>query len=145
MITIYLNILDKLEAYLINNLGFKCKNHILSKELTKEEFMISPVVLNNIVFRRAFSFKPIEAVLEDVLVENYVSDIIMNKALEEIEWTPEERAFFTCQNDSEEEENRAYQCWAEIESWVCLQKITVNPKDLKQCIKDAKNGNKKGK
>ena len=143
MIKLYCDIIEKLENYLVEQLGFVRERSVLKKTLNPDEYRISPTVLNNILNKKIFRRMATSEVLENTLVENYISEVVMEGMTEKIEWTSEEKAFFTAQDDSEAEEERSYQGWSDIEAWVYLQEITIDPKELNEFVKTHKNKTRK--
>ena len=139
MIEIYFNILDKLEQYLVSHLGFIKVGCDFEKTLSPAEYQISPELIERIFKQKPLNRCAALAAIEEILVENYISTAIMESALENIDWAPEEREFFTCgDNPNEAEEQRAYEGWSEIESWAASNTIKVNRKELKEYIKNIK-------
>ena len=126
-------IINKLSHYLINNLGFaKREDGVLTKTLSTEEYTLTPYGAYMIMSGKAFKSLTREEALTQTIIEDYISDVIMDRGLDAIEWTEDERSFFSCSNPEADEceSDEAYERWCEIEEWVSSQNISTNHEEM---------------
>ena len=135
-------IINKLSNYLINDLGFeKGKYGVLNKTLSTKEYTLTPYGAYMIMCGVAFKSLTREEALTQTIIEDYISDVIMDRGLDAIEWTDEERNFFSCSDPDadESESDEAYEHWCEIEEWVSSQNISVVPEEMMEYATELAN------
>lgn len=135
-------IINKLSDYLINDLGFaKGKDGVLNKTLSTKEYTLTPYGAYMIMSGVAFKSLTREEALTQTIIEDYISDVIMDRGLDAIEWTGEERNFFSCSDPDadESESDEAYEHWCEIEEWVSSQNISVVPEEMMEYVTELAN------
>lgn len=133
-------IIDKLSHYLINKLGFvKDDDGILIKTLSPKEYSITPYKAYMVMHGGAFGGLTRECAFRCMITEDYISDVIMDRGLDDIEWTEEERNFFSCSDpDCDElESSEAYEHWCEVEDWVAQQRISTNREEMMEYVTEA--------
>lgn len=137
-------IINKLERYLLDNMGFyKVGGHLL-KDISIDEYLISPELLDKILQNKLPLAAPTTGVIENLLIENYVSIKIMDEAIEHINWSCEEKAYFSYEGEEDEAaEELAYIGYLQIEEWVNSQDISINHKELERFIENHKNKTRK--
>lgn len=135
MLEIYFNIIDKLDSYLINNLGFTKDGTTIVKHLTPDEYPVPVSTCAKMLKRKAWTRKNTIKTIERIIVEKYILSVVMPSVIDNIDWTPEERHLFTSQNRYDErEEERAYAGWSNIKEWIEIQTITVNTEDIDKLL-----------
>lgn len=135
-------IISKLSDYLINDLGFaKGKYGVLNKTLSTKEYTLTPYGAYMVICGAAFKSLTREEALTQTIIEDYISDVIMDRGLDAIEWTDEERNFFSCSDPDadESESDEAYEHWCEIEEWVSSQNISVVPEEMMEYATELAN------
>ena len=134
-------ITKRLGEYLVKHLGFVDRGDNLEKKLSASEFIMAPRVAKLIMQRKAYSWvpDPLDAI-SSLLIENYVAATVMEDTIDKVDFTDEERAYFTCPEDGDDDaEEDAYCGWAEIESWVSGQNIYVDRSELSKFVSAVTN------
>lgn len=131
-----IDIIEKLKTYLVDHMGFEECEDCLSKQLSPEDYCLSSSVVKSIMNGEAYRGMDPYETIQSILVDNYIGEKIMDTAIYEVDFTEEERAFFECDED-EDDDDFGYNGYCEIESWLCGQNITVDRDELIQFIEAA--------
>lgn len=128
------SIIEKLNRYLISNMGFEETEEGLSKKLSSEDYCLSPNVVKNIMEGKAYKGSDPYETIQSILVENYIGEKIMDNAIYEIGLSQEEKDFIESEDESDDDDDFTYNGYSEIESWVSGQNIYVDQDELKKFV-----------
>lgn len=128
------SIIEKLKRHMLDSMGFSEDGDKISKTLSVDDYCLSDRVIKSIMNGEAYrGMNPYETI-KSILVDNYIGEHVMDKAIWELPLTDEEKAFFDGDEDDEDDDDFTYNGYSEIESWVSDQNITVDSNELKDFI-----------
>ena len=131
-------IIEKMKEYLVSQMGFEEVGDVLSKRLSVEDYCLSSTVVKTIMNGEAYKGMDPYETIQSLLIDNFIGEKIMDTAIYDVDFSDEERAFFECDED-EDEDDFGYNGYCEIESWVNEQNITIDRNELLEFIDAAMN------
>ena len=130
--SVFESLVSKLANHLADHYGFVKTEDKLVKQLSVNDFLISDRTIREVMEGRAYRGANPYVTLESLIIENYIGENIMDKALYDAPLTDEEKAYFM--GEDEEDEDDAYFGYTEIESWAAEQDITIDRDELKRFV-----------